>query len=131
MSGAFFALLILIFLAVISVILSIIEKIGYFLLDIIEAIISNLKEKHTDKKNAITPNTKTTDNKQLLEKRKKELLQKYSLEKSTNSNKDNFEFEKEDTYCERCFKRISEEEYEMNDCMCEDCYEDIVNGETF
>ena len=29
-------------------------------------------------------------------------------------------------YCERCFKKISEEEYEMNDCMCEDCYEDVV-----
>ncbi len=32
----------------------------------------------------------------------------------------------EEYYCERCFKRISEEEYEMNDCMCEDCYEDVV-----
>ena len=29
-------------------------------------------------------------------------------------------------YCERCFKKISEEEYEMNDGMCEDCYEDVV-----
>ena len=33
---------------------------------------------------------------------------------------------KEEYYCERCFKKISEEEYEMNDCMCEECYEDVV-----
>ena len=32
----------------------------------------------------------------------------------------------ESFYCERCFKKISEEEYEMNDGMCEDCYEDVV-----
>ena len=30
----------------------------------------------------------------------------------------------EEFYCERCFKKISEEEYEANDCMCEDCFSD-------
>ena len=35
-----------------------------------------------------------------------------------------FNFLEEVYYCERCFKRISQEEYELYDDMCEECFEE-------
>ncbi len=49
----------------------------------------------------------------------------YTSTKCKTENNNSY-IPKEEYYCERCFKKISEEEYEMNDCMCEDCYEDVV-----
>ena len=44
-------------------------------------------------------------------------------------SEEEFEIDDEIYECERCFKRISEEEYESNDCMCEECFMDVHTDE--
>lgn len=39
----------------------------------------------------------------------------------------NFKF-KNEYYCERCFKKITEEEFEKYDCMCSECFEEVNSG---
>ena len=49
------------------------------------------------------------------------LSENYKLPKVQDENRD-FNFLEEQYYCERCFKRISQEEYELYDDMCEECF---------
>lgn len=51
------------------------------------------------------------------------LSENYKLPKVQDENRD-FNFLEEQYYCERCFKRISQEEYELYDDMCEECFEE-------
>lgn len=59
---------------------------------------------------------------------KQNLVRHYPQEEVKVWKTDSIEEPKEEIYCERCFKKISEEEYEGNDGMCEDCYEDVMLG---
>jgi hypothetical protein len=54
----------------------------------------------------------------------KEYSKSHTSKKKSYNDFDDCKLE-EEFYCERCLKKISEEEYEFNDCMCEECYEDV------
>ena len=60
----------------------------------------------------------------------KKILENENKEESEN-NADNIDklFEDEEYECERCFKKISEEEYELNDGMCEECNMEVHTDE--
>jgi hypothetical protein len=58
----------------------------------------------------------------------KEYSKPHTSKKKVYNNFDNYK--SEEFYCERCLKKISEDEYEMNDCMCEDCYTDVHLNDT-
>lgn len=49
------------------------------------------------------------------------------LKQIKKSNNANFNF-KSEYYCERCFKKITEEEFERYDCMCSECFEEVNSG---
>lgn len=150
MAGAFLGLLVLLFITGLAIAEGILNYIAEFLYIIIATIIYNFKNKHNKKDEKVVnnpyktyqPNIKTdlpknTD--RLLNEEEIETWEKatgrkwtYVREKTTKRDVNDFHIEEEKFYCERCFKRISEEEYEMNDCMCEDCYTDVnYYGEDF
>ena len=112
--GGALGFLILLFILGATIIAGILYYIGEFIYIIILIIICKYK-KRTTKKEPITK-------------------EKYDSSQSskTKIEHDYFISKKEEFYCERCFKRISEKEYELNECMCEDCFTDVnYYGEDF
>lgn len=140
MSGAFLGLLILLCIVGLAIVERLFYYIAQFLYIIILIIIYTFKNKKNEKKvnnsyknyqsNVITNLPKNMD--RLLTQEEIDVWEKatgrkwiYVRPKPTQWNTNNFNTEIEKFYCERCFKRISEEEYEMNDCMCESCFTDV------
>lgn len=82
------------------------------------------------KENEPKKETKTEDKVQKLDRARtaEEILEEVNkIEKKYNniSSYSNYDFNTEYEYeCERCFKRISEEDYDLYDGMCEECFDE-------
>lgn len=75
-------------------------------------------ETKTDKKVQQITRPKTADE---ILKEVKEIEKKYN----NTSSYSNYDFNTEEEYeCERCFKKISQEEFELYDGMCEECFDE-------
>jgi len=126
--GGALGFLILLFILGATIIAGILYYIGEFIYIIILIIICKYKKRTTKKEPITKEHYKTTQTD--IDK----IIEKYDSSQSskTKIEHDYFISKKEEFYCERCFKRISEKEYELNECMCEDCFTDVnYYGEDF
>ena len=129
MSGLLMIVIIMSFLILIELFFTIINKILDFIVQCIKNFIIKLKSKNKDESTEIK--TEKVETKFERDMRIQRLINEYSKphKSSSNSNHyDNIKINKEEYYCERCFKKISEEEFELYDCMCEECFEEVNNG---
>jgi hypothetical protein len=126
-----FVILLILFLCAIALAYEIACKIIEYIVLIIAFIITEIKEKNEKKK----PKVKYSYNSNLpiSQSEKNRLIKEYSkphIKTKTYNNYNNFKSDDEEFFCERCFKKISEDEYEMNDGMCEECYTDVYFNDT-
>lgn len=123
MAGVFLFLMILLLICGLDIIGSFLYNIGQFIYIIIADVISESKEKHEDKKLIVQKSDEKPPmtSKQLLE----EYYYKPLANKKRVDNDSNYSSTEEEFYCERCFKKISEDEYEMCDGMCEECFDEV------
>lgn len=123
MAGAFLFLMILLLLCGLNIIGSLLYNIGQFIYIIIADVISASREKHKNENQIVqkTNEQPSMTSKQLLE----EYYYKPLADKKKVDNGSNYSNTEEEFYCERCFKKISEDEYETCDGMCEECFDEV------
>jgi Zn finger protein HypA/HybF involved in hydrogenase expression len=124
-------ILLILFLCAIGIAYEIANKILEYIVIIIAVIITEIKEKNEKKKSKVKYSYNSYS--PISQSEKNRLIKEYSkphIKTKTYNNYNKFKSEDEEFYCERCFKKISEDEYEMNDCMCEDCYTDVHLNDT-
>lgn len=102
------------FVGIILLIIIILMFIAFF--------ISIIKKDRTEEVNKIYKTEYCKPIKKINNKNLNQYISKKSNFEETKYNQIQEEYE-----CERCFKRISEEEYDLHDGMCEECFDDTLS----